>query len=87
MFGIAGELKAIYDKNAANRSGNNILAATGGAVRKSAYFRGVLERVFDLKVSVPACEEAAAYGSCMFAGVASGIISSIEAAAENIIYS
>ena len=81
------ELKAMYDNCSGGSTGElRSVVATGGAVRKNRYLRGVIERVFQCKVSVPVCNEAAAYGSAMFACVSSGTAGSLDEVALNIKY-
>ena len=87
MFGVVEELKAMYDNCSGGSTGElRSVVATGGAVRKNRYLRGVIERVFQCKVSVPVCNEAAAYGSAMFACVSSGTAGSLDEVALNIKY-
>ena len=87
MFGVIDELKAMYDNCSGGLPGQlSSVVATGGAIRKNRYLRGVIERVFQCKVSVPVCDEAAAYGSAMFACVSSGLTGSLDEAAVNIKY-
>ena len=87
MFGVVEELKAMYDNCSGGSTGQlSSVVATGGAIRKNRYLRGVIERVFQCKVSVPVCNEAAAYGSAMFACVSSGTAGSLDEVALNIKY-
>ena len=84
IFGMAEELKSIYDESGSE--GARLLVASGGAVRKSAYLRGALERVFGMKVLVPLSRESAAYGSTIASAVAAGLVPSVSAARRMIEY-
>ena len=71
FFGIADELYQLYLSCGGQKPES--LVISGGAVKKSGYLRSVLERSFNCKAAVPAWGEAAAYGSIVYAQVATGI--------------
>ena len=84
FFGIAEELKDLYVAGGGGKP--KLLVTTGGAVRKSRYLKTVLERLFDCPASIPACIEAAAYGSTVYARVAAGAEATPAMAQAKIIY-
>ena len=84
FFGISEELKDLYIAGGGRKP--KLLVIAGGAVRKSKYLRKVLERLFDCRAAIPACGEAAAYGSTVYAQVAAGLEPSPAIPQSKIIY-
>jgi len=84
FFGIAEELYQLYIDGGGQTP--KLLVISGGAIRKSAYLRSVLKRLFSCDVAAPAWGEAAAYGSIVYAQVAAGIASTLETPRSKIIY-
>jgi sedoheptulokinase len=84
FFGIAEELKDLYVSAGGQKP--KLLVTTGGAVRKSNYLRSVLERLFECEALIPACIEAAAYGSTVYARVAAGSEPSLADALAKLLF-
>lgn len=83
LYGMANELYSLY-KDFNNKG--TMLVSSGNAVRKSSVLRYYLEKLFGMKLFVPAHTEEASFGAAIFASVAVGIYPSTFDAAKTMIH-
>lgn len=71
LLGMTGELQEMFRKMPGERVGT--LVASGNGVRKNPALVRALERVFGMRVLIPAHQEEAAFGAALFAAAAKGV--------------
>lgn len=87
LFGMAEELHALYSAMLPiTDTPPTSIAGSGNAIRKSPVLRSYLEELFGLPMSIPAHREEAAFGSALFAAVASGCYKNVAEAEEKLVH-
>ncbi|MBR2875615.1 MAG: hypothetical protein IKC01_00580 [Clostridia bacterium] len=73
LTGVADELKLLYEDSKSHLPFNpRSLVGSGNGLRKSAVWRSIFKKEFNLDISLPKHSEEAAVGACIFASVANG---------------
>lgn len=87
MTGMATELYGLYDEMKPYLGSEMThMIASGNGVRFNSALKNRLERVFGVKILIPAHKEEGCFGALLYALTASGVYPSLEAAQELIKY-
>lgn len=87
MWGMAEELYSMFDQMKPYiKNGKTLLIGSGNGIRFNAPLRKRFEKLFGIKMVIPASKEEAAFGSVLYSLVAAGIKPSFEDAAKLIKY-
>lgn len=87
LEGIVEELYLMYEGMCrCNGEKPSFLVGSGNGIRRNKHLQAIFEKVFEMKMLIPAHQEEASYGTALFSMVCSGYFDSIEEAQQIIKY-